>query len=476
MQELSLTESIGQSAKELLQCQWVVDELRNVDFGDSRLRNRFLVIAKRLANQPSASICECGEDWGLVKSAYRFFDNPKVSAKRVLEPHKIRSSQRAARHKGKVLVIQDTTSLNYTHLKSATDLGHIGKNKNAQGLMVHQSLAVTESGIPLGCVEQKIWSRKEYRDEPDKNEIARTPIEEKESFRWLESLRSYDRAMSRSDYITVCDREAHIYEFFDEAQSLGAQVLVRARRPESIGAKSFKLVIKKQPLGDTYIINVPDKERERLREAKVELRYGKVKVQKPDRIKDSPKYANSDHLEMYYVALTEIDTPKEEEPISWLLISNIKISSVNKAKKLVKWYRVRWQIEIFFRILKSGCKIEDSLLRKNCRREPYIALQSIIAWRLLLMVNYTRACPTAPATTVFTQTECDALVSTVKGEIVRDTKINMQSATYMLAQLGGFLKRNNNEKPGPTVIWRAWERLQDLTLMFVIATEKMTSS
>lgn len=468
MQVSTIDEVIRESAEELLSCKWVRSELNNVDFGDYRLRNRFLIIAKRLAKQPSSNICQCAGDWGLVKSVYRFFDNEKVTAEKLLEPHQIKTAWRTARHTDKILIVQDTTKLNYSNMKSARDLGHISINKHVRGLMMHTSLALTSTGIPLGIINQKIWSRKEYRNEPNKNIVQALPIEEKESFRWLESMRQYNPQISNSDCITVCDREAHIYELFAEAQLLQTQVLIRAKNATSIGAKSDKINIEKQKIAKTYSITVPDKAREKQRKATVQLRFNSVELRQPRRLKNSKKYLNQ-KTKLYYVSLMEIDVPKGEEQIIWLLLTNLKINSIKQAKQAVDWYKKRWQIEIFFKILKSGCKIEDSLLRKNCRREPYISLQSIIAWRLLLMVNYKKAQPNSPATDILTQLECDALVSSLQNNILRNTSINVKSAINMIARLGGYLNRKNDPPPGPAAIWRGWDRLQDFSHMFMLA-------
>jgi len=152
-----------------------------------------------------------------------------------------------------------------------------------------------------------------------------------------------------------------------------------------------------------------------------------------------------------------------------MLLSNQKINSKKQALEAIGWYQQRWKIEILHRIMKSGCSIELTRLETNARRFPFLALKSIVAWRLMLITHYIKISPSAPATSILTQTECDALFSIRHNRIAKNQNFIAKKAISWLAELGGYLSRKSDPLPGPTHVWRGWQRLQDYSKMFSLA-------
>ena len=171
---------------------------------------------------------------------------------------------------------------------------------------------------------------------------------------------------------------------------------------------------------------------------------------------------------MYAIYVTEIDAPEDCEPLEWMLLTNLASAHKIKPQRYVRWYKTRWQIEVWHKVLKSGCTVEKIRLEKNERRNPCISLYSIIAWKILQIVHLARVDFTAKAQAILTSTECDVLYSVIHEKPSQKTSFNAQKAVQWLAQLGGYLARANDPPPGPTHTWRGWQRLQDFTKMHVI--------
>jgi hypothetical protein len=459
-------EEFKKEIKQFQQCEWVREEFHSAQFGDKRLFLRLLVVAEHLAKHPEAPINQANEIWKKTKAAYRFFDNEKVLPEFILGPHLRRTIERVSQQTEEVLIIQDTTFLNYSNMKSSGDLGPIGKlHSSCMGLVMHTSLATTEYGLPLGLLQQKIWAR-DPKEHGKAMRRSKKLIEDKESFRWIEALQNYTpRLPKKCKVVTVCDREADIYDFFSEAEKLGARYLVRAKYNRCIPEcpKLWEFMEGKEAAATEEIL-VPRQPGRPERTATVEIRYAPVTFACPV---DRPRANKLPTVSLYAVYVNELDPPPDiDEPLSWMLLTNVSTNSLSEAQGRIQWYKQRWQIEILHRILKSGCKVEHARLEKNHRRIPYLTLSSIISWKLLLLTYFNRISPEASATALLSQSECNVLYSITHNSPIRQHEFNAKKATKWIAQLGGYMARRSDPLPGPTHIWRGWQRLQDFTLMY----------
>jgi len=259
---------------------WAAKEFDDVNLGDKRLNSRLMNICDRFSENPESSINQACEDWAETKAAYRFFQNNNIEVKEIIKSHRNKTRIRVQKHKT-VLAIQDTSYFVYTHHPKTKGLGKLGmkKGKNidtiySNGLLMHTCLGVTTEGLPLGLFDQKITSRK-LRPENEKKIGGRCmrdtiPIEEKESYKWLESLIETQKNFDDTQIVTVCDREADIYDFFSLSNKLKAPVLVRASQNRIINKQSRyaeKNAVKlwdymlNQTVRGSYNVEVPKKQK-----------------------------------------------------------------------------------------------------------------------------------------------------------------------------------------------------------------------
>jgi hypothetical protein len=255
---------------------WAADEFEAVNLGDKRLNSRLVKLCDTLSEAPESPINQACEDWYETKAAYHFFQNETVDVDRIMAAHRAKTSSRAAGH-GTILAIQDTSYLIYTHHPKTEGLGEIslqsGKNKNkiySRGLVMHTCLAVTDKGTPLGLLDQKIFAR-ELRPDHERRSLGGKyiqdvlPVEEKESYRWIQALEATSEATQDCRVVTVCDRECDFYDFFKAAEKSGSDVLVRASQNRTVNRDSRyaekevdKLwdYVGAQPLTGTYAVEI----------------------------------------------------------------------------------------------------------------------------------------------------------------------------------------------------------------------------
>lgn len=442
---------------------WAQKEFSKVKLEDQRLKKRCQKIASDLEQQPSEPINQACEDWMDTKAAYRFFDNPKVTPDKILAAHRGRTVQRMKGYE-QVLAIQDTSFLNYSPHLQTEGLGEIGtKAQKQRGFGMHTTLAVTPQGLPLGLLTQAFFERPIGEASHRAAETQKLPIEEKESYRWIEAFEQTIALKPEGvQVITVCDREADIYEMFVLAQEQQADLLVRANTDRRLDVESQKLreKVESQKIAGELIVNIVGNVKREARQATVSVRFCTVTLQPPWR----PQQKKLPSVTLTAILVREENPPADlKDPIEWLLLTNTTVNTFQQAQQVIAWYCGRWQIEIFHKILKSGCRIEECRLQTAARLKNYIALMCVVAWRLHWLTYINRTDPQSPCTTVLTQIEWQALYMRIhKTSVLPQTIPSTRQAIRWIAQLGGFLGRKSDGEPGVVVIWRGWKRLQDL--------------
>lgn len=461
--------------------KWCEDEFDDVELGDKRLDTRLVNTASKMAAQPMAPINQACEDWANTKASYRLFRNEAVTPEKILFPHQIQTRERMKSHPV-VLAIQDTSFLNYTTHSKTTGLGPIGtEEQDISGLIMHTTLVVTPEGMPLGVLTNEIWARSEDDEKLSEAERKNRPIEEKESYKWLKALeRTVELAPEGVQVVTVCDREADVYELFVEADELETGLLVRAAQNRSLSDDEMgKLWASAEaaPIAGHLKVRVPAKDDEPKREAIVSVRFCSLTLSPPWR----PKADDREPLPpvtLDVVLVQEVAPPSDVTPLEWLLLTNVPVDSFEDAVERIEWYRCRWHIEVFFKVFKSGCKVEACRLGTAKRLIRYLTLSSIIAWRLYWITHINRHYPDAPCIVVLAEHEWRALYATIHHTLVPPRQMpTVRQVVHWIAQLGGFLNRKGDGEPGVTVIWRGWHRLNDIAstwLLFHKATMQTT--
>jgi hypothetical protein len=454
--------------------EWVTQEFARADLRDKRLDRRLLKTAEQLAKSPASPINEACGNWASTQAAYRLFNNPKASTAGILKPHWEATAQRMAGCGGPVLVMQDTVFFSYgTHAKTR-GLGPIGKSNAAhdRGLIMHNALAFTTSGVPLGIVSQSIWARGEIPEEDYQEKIERlqvTAIEEKESSKWLMALReTVERAPAGVRVVTVADRESDFFEFLTQAKELRAKYLIRARTdrklvPEdSAGCVRMLEALSDAPALGAMTVEVPGNGSRKARTARIEVRVAQVSIQPPQRRGNARASGSSEPVAVTLIGATERSPPAGSDSISWVLLTNLTVKDFESATEKVRWYGKRWGIEIWHKVLKSGCKVEDCMLEEAERLKRYLTLFSIIGVRLMHVAYLARAHPDLPATEVFSAVEIQVLhLRVTKALPPAGQSLTLREVVRMLGKLGGHLGRKGDGEPGVLILWRGWMRLYE---------------
>ena len=447
---------------------WALNELSGIELGDNRLNERCQRLAVTLGKQPEASINTACEDWADAKAAYRFFDNENVTVEEILAPHIQRTVERMQRYPV-VLAIQDTTYLNLTNHPKTDGLGEIGrKSHKTRGLGMHSTLVVSPAGQPLGFLTQMFLSRPVGEAAHTDPILHRTPIEQKESYRWIQSFeKTIQLSPQNVQVVSVCDREGDIYEMFVLGQEQKASLLVRACENRGLVEDELKHLwpkIEQSPIQGELVVQIHGNQKRRERQANVSIRFCSIKLRPPWR----PEHKKMPIVSLQAILVREEQPPENlaelgHETIEWLLLTNTPLRDYEDALCVIGWYCCRWQIEIFHKIIKSGCRVENCLLQTAERLKKYIALMSIVAWRLHWLTYINRNEPDLPCTSILTTVEWQALYLRLhKTTNFPDAAPPVRQAVRWIAQLGGFLGRKSDGEPGITTIWRGWQRLQDL--------------
>src|SRR5580765_6104928 len=400
---------------------WVVDEMKTADLNDKRLNKRLLQIIDDLANQPTASIPAACGGAAETEAAYRLFDNDKVTFEKTIQPH-INSTLERVATQPIVVVAQDTTELDLTRPEQQVEGAGPLDDGSRRGLLLHDMHAFTPDGTPLGTVHATIHVRTDDESVSKTSAERRaTPIEEKESYRWVVALRQAHevaRKVPDTSIVCVADSEGDIYELLMEASAApsNAHFIVRACQDRALlpdpdveePANSLREQLLETPVLYTKTISV------RGRKAKVscdtrgrrqprESRDAEVEV-RATRVTLRPPYRHARKLlpiSINVVHVLEPNHPHGEPPVEWILLTDLPIDTVEQVCDIVAYYSIRWIIEIFFRTLKSGCRTEARRFEHIERYKRCLAVHLIVTWRTLYVCRLGRSCPDISCEAVF---------------------------------------------------------------------------
>jgi len=440
---------------------WVENELEGIDIGDQRLNKRLAHLLTSASKQPSVSINKMFHTRKEVQACYRFFSNDLVDEKKIIEPHRIRTIERANIHPV-VLCLSDTTSLNYTTRKTLQDSGYISSN-NAQGFFLHATIAITPDRLHLGIIGQKIWSRAKEKKVRTSRDRERLLFAEKESYRWLEAyIESCGLAESCEDsqVVHITDREGDIFEIYDEYQNRkavkknSAHFIVRSNHnrtiyseEESTNCLYDKLAASEKLAEISFeVIKREDNTKRRVCQSihalpiQIKSRYGA----------DRPNLICS----LNAVYLREHNPPEGEKPIIWCLLTSLAINDIGSLKQIIEYYLCRWEIEVFFKTYKSGCKIEEKSLRSADRLFPLFCFFLLVAWRVNYLLHIGRVLPELSCEAFFERSEWKAgYIAATRIKIPPTDPPTMQIMMSYVAKLGGHLGRKSDPIPGVKAIW-----------------------
>jgi Transposase DNA-binding/Transposase Tn5 dimerisation domain len=457
--------------------EWLREEFSDIDLGDERLDRRLIKTAELLGKSPVSPINEACGDWASTQAAYRLFDNAKASPEAIREPHVAATVKRMAGCGGPVLVAQDTVFFSYGEHPKTRGLGPIGKSNEAhdRGLIMHNALAFTASGVPLGLLSQRIWAREQVPEEQYVEKILRlqcTAIEEKESSKWLLALReTVARTPKDVQVVTIADRESDFFEFLTAAKELGARYVIRACRDrklvseENAGWETMMEALAAAPVLGSLDVAIPGNGKRKARTAVIEVRVAQAMIQPPQRRGHARDSGSADSITVRVIGATESAVPAGQDAVSWVLLTNLPVADFDAAREKVQWYGKRWGVETWHKVLKSGCKVEDCLLETGERLARYLTVFSIIGVRLMHVAYLARVQPDLPATEVFSKEEIEALHVRVHKALAPAKPPALREVVRLIGRVGGHLGRKCDAEPGMTVLWRGWMRLYEDVLV-----------
>lgn len=456
---------------------WIDTETKTNNFGDKRLNKRFTMLLNKLSSAPNKSIPAACHTWTETLAAYRFFNNPEVTQRKILSSHRSATIDRIKQEKI-VLIPQDTTDISFTGRKPIDGMGYLD-TKNSQGFYLHPSLAITPQRLCLGVIDLQTWTRKELGLRKKRQDM---PIEKKETYCWLKGYEAANEvalASPNTIIVSVCDRGGDIYELLEKMPSEKNKAfwLIRSnvnrkivdnksknnqlklwdaiKSSKPIGIIEFELPVGKIP--QRSMASKKKARQERL--VRQEIRIGTLNLNPPYR-----KRKNYSSTIVHVVHCKEINSPNEEDHIEWFLLTSFPVNDTETALDIVKWYLCRWQIEIFFKVLKSGCTIEELQFENLKATTNCVALYAIIAWRILYLTTFGRTCPDMKCDCVFETNEWQSVYVVCTKKPPPQNIPNLNEIILMIAKLGGFLGRGSDGYPGVKVMWVGMQRMRDFTL------------
>ena len=437
---------------------WAETEMKGINLGDKRLNGRTASLLGRLAEAPDASIPQACQGWAEVKAAYRFFDNAAAKPELLLAPHRAATQERM-RQESVVLLLNDTTELDYTSKPATTGLGPLSYSEQNGGYL-HPLLAVTPERLCLGVLSAQWLVRDPETHGQSKATKKQRPIEEKESHRWpvaFAEVCAMAKELPDTRLVYVADRESDIHELLAAAQGAPADLLIRSNQNRAlVGGGFLHDTVDADPALGQMTVSLPAVPGRPQRNAVLTLRSLIVTLRPPYR-----PGGQIDAVAITVVRAREEKPPKGQEPIDWILLTNRRVSTGQDAQTLVEWYVCRWVVEIFFRILKTGCAVESLQLGDVTRLKNAITLYLIVAWRILFVVSCGRACPNVSCEAIFSENEWRTAYRVVNRQPPPSKPPTLQIMIRLISTLGGFLDRTGDGEPGPQTMWLGLRRIHD---------------
>lgn len=437
---------------------WVENEMVGQTMGDARLTRRVEKLITTLSVEPARSLPCANKSWAETFAAYRLFDNERVNFDSIMSGHKSATLKRI-QNEAVVLIPQDTTFLNFATDDKSKKMGTL-RSKKANQQLLHTSIAINPNRVNLGVVQGSMWQRDE---KPTGHSRSTKKIEDKESQRWIMHYQSACDIQSQAPettIVSIADREGDIHEWFQYAENKPidqrAAYIVRAKANRTLLLADEERI----PLWDymntskslgKYSVNIPKRNGEPGRQAKVKIHASEVQL--------AGKGKNRLPLSLYAVYLKECNPPEGQKGLEWMLLTDLPVDDITQAKIIIEWYRCRWEIETYFRVMKGSCDIEKNRLRTEPRMLNCIAIYMIISWRLHSMTMLSRRQPDTPCTDAFSDREWKILWLISKKTPPPKVLPKLREMIHLLGSLGGFLGRKGDGEPGVKTIWQGYDKL-----------------
>jgi hypothetical protein len=436
-----------------------VKDFPELSLGDKRRDERFVKIVENIVRHPGGSIPQHNGRWYDTKATYEFFKNEDIKLEAISAAISSFGISRTGQQP--LLVIHDTSTISYNDLE-AEGLGYID-NAAGKGIFCHSSLGVSVTGMPLGLLNQIIWSR-EPSELGKSAKRHQKPFTEKESYKWYKGISSANELLKEQiEKIHIGDRDADIYELFFNAPEGKSELLIRARHNRKTAAGSdLWQHISEQKVAAQEALIIPDRTGKRKKKVKVQIRYKEVEILCP--AQKGKKYES--------VVLTAIEVRQKgnsKDGIHWKLLTTLTINNAEEARRCMRWYSYRWLIERFHYVLKSGCGIEALQLKKADSLMKAVAVYSLAAFNIMQLTYQSRETPDVSCELVLKRQQWEALyMLKYKTNQLPGQPPTLQEATRWLAQMGGYLGRKSDGPPGLKTVWLGYESLLQAVALYEV--------
>lgn len=437
--------------------QWAKSTFGQADLGDPRRTTRLVKLAETLANEPGKPFVSITQSPADMEGAYRFIRNEHVNADAIAKAGYQVTAKQAAKHT-LLLALEDTTAITYSHRSLRDELGHVNQGNNCRGILAHSVLLFApEQQELVGLIEQSRWTR-DISARGKKHVRAQTPYEEKESFKWQSASVNLSARLGAkmADVISVCDREADIYEYLQYKLSKQHRFVVRSmqsRHIEQSEEKLYHYAAGLESAGQKQI-HIAQKGGRKARVATVDIVFAPVTLQ-------VPANKRGESLPLYYVGCEE--RTNDKDALNWHLLTTEPVQSKADALNIIRYYEHRWLVEEYHKAWKTdGTDIENARLQSKDNIERLVTISAFIAARIV-QLKFAREQPD--------DVSCEQVLSPKAWKLLwikrvsrtlPDTVPSMKWAYTELARLGGWKDTKQTGKASVKVLWQGWFKLQTI--------------
>ena len=450
---------------------WAQATFGEVRLGDARRTERAVKLAEAIAREPHVSLPKQLSEPKEVKATYRFLQSAQVSYEALLRPH-VQQTREQCEQQPVVLLVQDTTELDYQPHRQTSGLGPIGNGRH-QGFLLQTVLAVEPtSGELLGIAQQEPFVRKPA---PKGERYSERVHRERESQVWERAVQAIGAPPQGVVWVHVGDRYSDIYTLFLACQQQQTHFVIRAAQDRCVDERVEEIAPalkrRKRKAGDPpqqhlfetvrgwaardeQELEVPAEHARQARTAHVALSYGQLRLLAPDKRENVLP-----SLLVWVVRVWEVDPPEGVEPLEWVLLTSVPMESVAQAWERVGWYRRRWIVEDYHQALKTGCRMEERQIESYEGLRRLLGLLAPTAVRLLQLRTLARQQPERPAAEVLPGEVVQLVALKTGGQAAGMT---VEQCVKRIAQLGGYQGRRSDGPPGWKTLWHGWLKIQTL--------------
>jgi hypothetical protein len=441
--------------------KWAVETFGAAELGDPRRTDRLVKVAAALGENPSVSLPRSMRNWADTQGAYRFLGNEAVTHEQIMMPHWIQTRSEAEQ-RSQVLLIGDTTDVNLSSHKTTKGLGPVGRGNKAQGFFVHSVLAVDAKDKQLlGCMGQEPFVREPA---PEKETKAERNARWRESLIWEQSIERIGPVPLNTQWIYVGDRGSDIFRFWQRCLELGYDFVTRVAQNRNIlvegedehedpTAEHLKTLARSLPAQGVSVLTVPAERGRPEREALVHIGWSQVEIQPPA----DGTALHQTGMKVSVVRVWEPEPPEDVEALEWILVTSVTVTTPEDAYQRIMWYKWRWLVEDFHKVLKTGCLLEDRCLQTVEAFCNLLAILTPTAMRLLWLRQTAQMAPDTPATEVISKDVIQVVLYLDKRP---EATLTARDLWRTIARFGGYLDRNSDPPPGWQTLWMGWIYVQ----------------